>query len=125
MRSALLIMLSSLYLSCATELHELFRIPLLLEHFREHRQEDPSLTLFEFLVIHYSGNHPADNDDGDDEQLPFKSDFGINHLDIQPASIREQAEKVTLLPLPVTHTLHPAGDLSRRSFAVFHPPRMA
>lgn len=123
MRSALLVILSSLYLTCATELHELFRLPYLVEHFREHRDQNPSLSLLDFLALHYSGNHPEDKDDSEDQQLPFKSGIGINHLDIQPATIREHSEKFNGLPESSLLTIHPPGMLTQRSFAVFHPPR--
>lgn len=70
------------FLFSGTEIHQLLRLSPLLGHLNEHRQKDASMDIWKFLQLHYTANHPDDNDDREDEELPFKSTAGINHLDI-------------------------------------------
>lgn len=70
-RLAVFLFLTS-YLLCATELNQLLRIQVLVEHFLEHRQLKKDITFLEYLSNHYS-NEESDNDDQRDRQLPFKS----------------------------------------------------
>lgn len=124
MRFSVFIILSSIYLNSATELHQLFKLPFLVTHYQDHRQEDPSLTLAEFLRVHYFGQHPADNDDPEDRQLPFKSDGNIIHLDVFTPVVKETLEKKEFPVSGTTCTIHPEGMLVNRSFSIFHPPRL-
>ncbi len=125
MRSVILIILSSVFINGATELHQLFKLPFLLEHYRHHKQEDKSLTLVDFLRIHYTKNHPADNDDNEDNELPFKSDGNITHLDIPLVTIKEVTEKIFTPSSGKILSAYPEGILSHKSFSVFHPPRLS
>ena len=72
MRHFLSILLISIYLISFTEVHQLLKMPVLVEHFIEHRQLTNDLTFFEFLSLHYNSEVAHDSDD---MQLPFK-DFG-------------------------------------------------
>lgn len=67
------ILFLSIYVVSATELHELFKLPNLVEHFIEHQSEDKSTTLINFLVMHYTSADDGDEDNSKDMQLPFKS----------------------------------------------------
>jgi hypothetical protein len=123
MRLTVFIILSSVYLNSATELHELFKLPFLITHLRHHQQEDKSLTLVDFLRIHYLGNHPMDNDDTEDSQLPFKSPGNVSPLDIFIPGLKETVEKKLTPFTGNINTFHPEGMPSHRSFPIFHPPR--
>jgi hypothetical protein len=57
------------YLCSATEFHEALRLPLLLEHYAEHKVLANDLTFWEFMVMHYRTNTAHDEHDN---QLPFK-----------------------------------------------------
>jgi len=61
------------YLFSATECRQLLKLPLLIEHFAEHKQEDKDLSLWQFLCMHYANGNPKDADYDKDMQLPFKS----------------------------------------------------
>ena len=56
----------------ATELYQFFKLPLLFEHLRSHRIEDPSITFMEFLRMHYNYKAQPDEDHDQDMRLPFK-----------------------------------------------------
>jgi len=125
MRSCFLIILSCSFLNASTELHQLFKLPFLLAHYRHHRAEDKSLTLVEFFKIHYSGDHPADNDDEEDGQLPFKSAGNIYHLENMTDIFRESSERL-IAPLSRNFSNHFREAIpSRTSFSIFHPPRLS
>ncbi len=49
------------------------KIPVLVEHFIEHREENRAITLWQFLYIHYAMGDVKDADYDKDMKLPFKS----------------------------------------------------
>ncbi|MBI3138695.1 MAG: hypothetical protein HYZ15_08935 [Sphingobacteriales bacterium] len=125
MRTFLLTILTSFFLFSTTELHQFLKLPLLLEHFREHRRADPALSLLGFLQLHYTANHPADNDDEDDNELPFKATEVINHIDNTVTTTRpesNQRPEFRAIPKLISH---PEGTPCHRVYAVFHPPQAA
>ncbi len=62
-----------LYSFSTTELHQLLKLPFLIEHFFEHKEQTQSITIWEFLSLHYAHHSDQDNDDEQDRKLPFKS----------------------------------------------------
>ena len=55
------------------EMHEFFKIPLLFEHFDEHKQVDNTISFLDFLSLHYLNGNPKDADYEKDMKLPFKT----------------------------------------------------
>jgi hypothetical protein len=55
-----------------TEFGQILRLPVLVEHYLEHRKEHQSLGIGEFLLIHYSRQHTQGANE-QDRQLPFKT----------------------------------------------------
>lgn len=103
--------LLSLYLAAATPLAELLKLPVLMEHFREHAHERPAITLAGFILLHYFSGSPRDADYDRDMQLPFKTleltpvAFAATHLAPEPLSW-------PLSPLPHSAQRLPATDPS-------------
>ncbi len=62
-----------IYLFSTTELYQLLKAPLLIEHFIEHREENKNMTLGRFLYIHYAMGDVKDADYDKDMKLPFKT----------------------------------------------------
>ncbi|MDN4013664.1 hypothetical protein QX233_14395 [Chryseobacterium gambrini] len=62
----------SLYLVSTTELYQFLKIPVLIEHYLEHKEQNPKLTIGSFFKIHYD-NPVKDSDYTKDQQLPFVS----------------------------------------------------
>ena len=73
MKKLIPIFFLSVYLVSTTELHEFFKLPQLVEHFIEHQAENKTITLMDFIVMHYSNTDDGDDDKSTDMQLPFKS----------------------------------------------------
>ncbi len=73
MKKTIAILFISLFVLSNTELNQFFKLPVLFEHFSEHKTENKNITFLQFLKIHYQGNHAPDSDDLKDKRLPFKS----------------------------------------------------
>ncbi len=73
MKKRIAILFVILYINFTTELYQLLKLPILMEHFFEHQSQNSSLTFFEFLSMHYSQEDDHDGDIEKDSKLPFKS----------------------------------------------------
>ncbi|HET9744643.1 MAG TPA: hypothetical protein VFP97_02955, partial [Chitinophagaceae bacterium] len=69
MRTVATIFLLVLMVSIQTPIGQLFKLPLLIEHFIKHQKRN-GVSLIDFLEEHYSSGH-NDADLPEDEQLPF------------------------------------------------------
>ncbi len=72
MKRKVAIILAVIYLFTATELNQLWKLPIFISHFIEHRQESPDITLISFITLHYFSGDVRDSDYARDEQLPFR-----------------------------------------------------
>jgi hypothetical protein len=72
MRKMVAIFFLSVYLTAFTPFKEVWKLPVLIEHFMEHRAQDPSISILAFLDMHYMHGSPHDADYDRDMQLPFK-----------------------------------------------------
>lgn len=73
MKKTIAILFVSLYLFSTTQLSELLKIPIFVEHYIEHRHENAKITLWDFLWLHYANGNIHDADYDRDMQLPFKA----------------------------------------------------
>lgn len=70
-RQAIAWIFACVYMLGSTEAHQAFRMPLLVQHYRAHRIENPGVNLLDFIVDHYITLH--DSADKRHETLPFKA----------------------------------------------------
>ncbi|MCS6929144.1 MAG: hypothetical protein NZM43_06565 [Saprospiraceae bacterium] len=61
------------YLWAGTPAAEVLKLPVLIEHYLEHRAEAPDMSFWEYLTLHYFSGIEYDADYARDLQLPFKS----------------------------------------------------
>lgn len=121
MKSAVTIFLLVLMVAIQTPLGQLFKLPLLIEHYIKHQKQD-GVSLIAFLEDHYASDH-KDADLPEDEQLPFKNItfYSIGYAIVQPIV---QTNVLASLPtekkiiFPDTYT--PQQHLG----SIFHPPRV-
>ncbi|WP_316818178.1 hypothetical protein [Pedobacter nyackensis] len=57
----------------STELQELIKLPLLFQHYFEHKAINEDISFSRYLIDHYNSVPHTDNDEERDSQLPFKS----------------------------------------------------
>lgn len=62
-----------IYVFSMTEMHQLLKAPLLVEHYFEHKKENKGITIISFLELHYLNGNVFDKDYEKDMKLPFKS----------------------------------------------------
>ncbi|WP_374540438.1 hypothetical protein [Flavobacterium sp.] len=115
------------YLFSMTEVHQLLKMPLLVEHYLEHKQENKQLSLLSFFEMHYLNGQHLDSDQDKDMQLPFKN-FQDNH----PNVVLALPEQITFFePQPaVQDELIPNFNESQvfiSSFltSIWQPPKIA
>ena len=77
MKKFIAVLLLNVYLFSATDIKELLKIEVVIDHLHEHQMSDSSITLYQFLVMHYVTNDRNDNDNIQDSQLPFISPDSI------------------------------------------------
>jgi hypothetical protein len=80
----------TVYLFSVTEAGQLVKLPVLFQHFAEHKIQDHHIGILPFLDIHYMHGSPKDKDYSRDMQLPFKKATGfilIFSANYVPASI--------------------------------------
>lgn len=73
MRKYFAITFLALYVFTSTEFHEIMKLPNLVTHYNEHKEENKNLTLWKFLCIHYAHGDVFDDDRDKDMKLPYKS----------------------------------------------------
>lgn len=79
MKKLFSILLISAYLISTTEFYQVLKLPLLAEHFNEHKSLNQGTTFWDFLVMHYTNNDIKYADHDKDMRLPFKSHEGSIH----------------------------------------------
>lgn len=110
-----------------TELAQLFKLPVLIQHYREHRVHDPHLAFLAFLDLHYAHGDVQDQDYARDRELPFKKYtgdcFSFTHI-----FLVELQYKI-VLPQATVQLTYPLRDnsLIRANFNdnIWQPPRQA
>ncbi len=101
MQKAALITMAVLQFVLSTELYQLFKLPVFIAHYFEHKQQDNHLSLWEFVHIHYMQGDAKDADHKRDMQLPFKThDCTELHLPIATP------------PLPITPIVPPVQTIT-------------
>jgi len=126
-KKAVAIFFLSVYMLSFSEMHQFLRMPVLIQHFIEHRHQDPSISLLDFLSLHYIHQYVVDEDYQEDQQLPFR------HSDccIAVTSFSCECPVNTVIELPVRTTetknefiISDEDSHSLLSVAdIFQPPR--
>lgn len=73
MKKWLTILFFIVFISVGTEFNQILRLPLLVNHFIQHKNSNHYLHFLTFLQEHYLINHGDDADKKQDDALPFKT----------------------------------------------------
>jgi hypothetical protein len=98
-------------------------MPLLIEHYKKHCSENGDISFLAFLRLHYSEQEKNDNDEQEDNQLPFKqvTEKIYDHIYITTSDL------VYILLIGNTNRLkvhYSNFILTGTAAAIFHPPRI-
>jgi hypothetical protein len=119
----------AVYLLSATEIHQLLKLPVMFEHYKEHRQLNTDLGFITYVYTHYMNSNLMDgdaNDDDRDMELPFKTSGAC--VSSAPVFIMQDTPAELVIPQQfaiskdyVTEKdfLLPTGFLS----TIFQPPK--
>lgn len=114
------------YVTSAVTTRELLKLPLLAEHFHDHKSANVNTSLYSFLVFHYLYEKDMDNDAEKDRKLPFKSIE--NNATPNVVSLKPPVQHYNLSGKQrlVNLNFHILDDRLAPSLfcnAVWHPPR--
>lgn len=131
MRNMLSIFFLSLYVFSTTELFQLLKLPVLIEHYLEHKALDGTLSISEFMTIHYAedhlANHPHDDDYDQDKRLPFMAtSLTLNFVFVSPTIYFLESIKVDQ-EIPDIKIPYQNDRLAVSTFlsTIWQPPRIS
>ncbi|MGX5816635.1 hypothetical protein ACWKWU_00475 [Chitinophaga lutea] len=113
------------YTVSCTELRELVKLPVLIQHFQEHKALNGGITFAAFLIDHYNNEPHTDNDEERDNQLPFKRvDSGMHASPVipvtNPITLRKPVQPVASNEkFPRNDNRIPSAGISK----IWQPPR--
>jgi len=122
------ILVLSFHILSITGLQELVRLPVLFQHYFEHKGVDTNITFLDYLKEHYNNDIPhTDDDEERDNQLPFKTHELCAHnvaSSVLPSSF-EVIPKKTYQLLPKQKTLIDNDHILSLAFAgkIWQPPQ--
>jgi hypothetical protein len=120
-QKATAIFLLVLMVSIQTPLGQVFKFPLLVEHFLKH-QKQGSASLIDFIQDHYTSGH-RDADWPEDEQLPFKN-ITLHSIGFAILTPVVQSDIVALLPAGEKMIFPDNYNPQQHVAGIFHPPRV-
>jgi hypothetical protein len=127
MRKITLLLVTLVYLSSITEVHELLKATNLISHFLQHRESDESLSFMDFLSLHYGdGSSHADSAEHSGK-LPFKSDhitIALANCMALPSFIVSEHVMVSIPDLLSPTAYYCSVPIAGRSNAIWQPPKM-
>lgn len=113
------------FLFANVELHELFKLPGLWNHYQEHLKIAATELSFQaFLNMHYNEENPAEHPGHHHEKLPFKDESGCAH-GISLAFLHGEEEIMLNSPLmkQPLHAKIPAFYPLSASKGIWQPPK--
>ena len=112
-----------IYLSAGTELHQLVRLPVFIEHFKEHKSLNGSLGLLDFIALHYFNSDHTDAEAH--QELPFNSNdcvaVALSLVILPNNSSEPPANAVSAIQVPILYS--DLAFASRIHFSIWQPPR--
>lgn len=126
-KSIATILLAVTFLGSMMDLHDLARLPRLIEHYKEHASKSPDVSFIDFLNLHYGSE--AERHDKEEHQehtsLPFKNpDCTYTHtLTVVP---QFNAPEIAQVVSVVTYSnFYQSAFSSEFSQSIWQPPKKA
>lgn len=116
----------SAYLLSTTELFQLLKLPILFEHFAEHKELDRDMSFFGYLIHHYVGHEP-DGDWATDMKLPFMqlTDGGNLSASLTPNFVNFHFSRVVLANVKLFSAYQDNNLVSDYLDTIWQPPKFS
>ncbi|MDQ8747262.1 hypothetical protein [Elizabethkingia miricola] len=129
MRKYFTIILLVFYLFSSTELSQVIKLPIFIEHFKEHSAVNPKLTLFGFIKLHYFNGDPDAPDYETNMKLPFKKHdlYLVTSVIIQdiPKAFNLEIKAPSFEESKTRNFFYTIGEIPSPLFSIFQPPKVA
>ncbi|ADQ81463.1 hypothetical protein J5295_02125 [Riemerella anatipestifer] len=115
------------YLISFSEVREIFKLPILIEHFVEHRNDNSEMSFGQFITLHYFSGDVHDDDYEEDMKLPFKSqnqNISASIVLAMPASFDFKIKSSKIYKEKSQNFGYSDSFTIDNSDLVFHPPRL-
>lgn len=123
MKRILAISFLIVYINSNTEFHEMLRLPILVEHFTEHKKTNGDISFWDFLVMHYKTNVTHDSHDN---ELPFKDPAHSFTSPTLALIIHKMVLSETEIISEVNHTpTYCETFIASHLSDIFQPPRLS
>lgn len=99
-----------------------------IEHYQEHKLQNPKITLSHFIVLHYLSGTKKDKDYQEDMKLPFKThDFSSTSLTIQdlPKEFSFNFSKLFFPKKLDQNFYYILSHAEGNTFSFYPPPKLA
>lgn len=125
MRKFFTILILAGYLSSSTQLIEVLKLPLLIEHYFEHKAENNNITFLQYIKLHYAETkHYAQHHK--EKQLPFKviPTACFNVVAINKTNFVESISYTVSSTNIIKHTAHYCSKyISYYTANIWQPPK--
>ncbi len=126
MKKLLIILLLSSYLFSATDMDELLKINFVVEHYREHKKTDSSISFVSFLLLHYN-NEDSTKKSTEHNRLPFKSHRSVfttnTFFSFLPNKENGHSVMPVISPNLVIYPEQRCSVITNYQALVWHPPQ--
>ena len=125
-RWVIAVFLLFIYIQPAGVIRELFKLPLLIEHYFDHQEEKNGMGLVSFLVSHYYTEDGTDYDADEDSRLPFKSSdqiFSAGSIAVSPPVNSDILSRPDLSPVRNYVIMDDENIPTDHLDAIWQPPR--
>ncbi|MEJ8597191.1 hypothetical protein JSO62_00575 [Riemerella anatipestifer] len=115
------------YLVSFSEVREVLKLPVLIEHFVEHRNDNPEMSFGQFITLHYLSGDVHDDDYEEDMKLPFKSqnqNISSSIVLAMPTSFDFKIKSSKIYKEKSQNFGYSDSFTIDNSDLVFHPPRL-
>lgn len=124
-KKGIIFLLLALMTVNSLSLQQLFKLPVLIAHYFEHKERGQSITVTEYLAMHYWGTDINDNDQDRDMQLPFKK-VDLNQLSLTVFVLSDVQLLMENFPLESPYSVLESQHVSSSHLgSLFKPPRLA
>jgi hypothetical protein len=125
MQKSIIVLFALFYLFTVTEFKQFLKIPVLIDHYFEHVEENEHLSLVDFVSIHYMEGLVYDDDVARDMQLPFRNpdqqvSISIVSTEIEFSFNYEHFLDFSSITIHVFNDSRPALSFSS---SIWHPPQ--